>query len=219
MMDPLTLWLDVAGVFNTCLEVIKFIQKGRKFGDEYEDRLAKFETTKHRLLSWSNRIAKTQDTLLQPNFEYDIEPVFIALWQLEQDFTKVQNCLEKYEPQVQASEELALASAHPDQQSSQPFGSLLSQGIFEEWNKSRKEKAQQREKQTKIIQKAKLVLDAETLDNLFGNIEHFLDFLDTVERHRRAISVDHTNHGVQGRYHSFGGQVYPLSEDLWADDA
>jgi Prion-inhibition and propagation len=219
-MDPLAPRLNVVGVFNSCLEVFRFVQKGRKFGEEYEERLAKFEAAKHRLLSWGDRVAITQDTLLQPNFEYDVEPVFSALRQLEQLFRKVQKCLEKYEIQVHASEEeLALASAHADRQSSQPFGSLLSNGIFEEWSKSRKDQAQQREKQTKIIQKAKFVLDAETLDNLFGTIEYFLEFLDSEERHRSVISVDHASHDGQWRYPSYGGQVCSPPEDLSTDDA
>jgi hypothetical protein len=215
-MDPLAPRLNVVGVFNSCLEVFKFIQKGRKFGEEYEERLAKFEAAKHRLLSWGDRVAITQDTLLQPNFEYDVEPVFSALWQLEQLFRKVQKCLEKYEIQVQVSEELALASAHTSRLSSQP---LLSMGIFEEWSKSRKDQAQQREKQIKVIQKAQFVLDAETLDNLFVKIEHFLEFLDSDERHRRVISVDHASNDGQWRCPSYGGQVYLPPEGLSADDA
>jgi len=216
-MDPFAPRLNVVGVFNSCLDVFKFVQKGRKFGEEYEERLAKFEAAKHRLLSWGDRVAITQDTLLQPNFEYDVKPVFSALQQLEQLFRKVQKCLEKYETQVQASEELALASAHADRQSSQPSGSLLSHGIFEEWIKIRKDQAQQREKQTKIIQKAKFVLDAETLDKLFDTIEHFLKFLDSDERHRSVISFDHASHDGQWLYPSYGGQVYSPPEDLSAD--
>ena len=209
-MDPLTR-LNVVGVFNSCLEVFKFIQKGRKFGEEYEERLAKFEAAKHRLLSWGDRVAINQNTSLQPNFEYDVEPVFSALRQLEQLFRKVQKCLEKYETQVRASEK-----AHADRQPSQP---LLSMGIFEEWSKSRKDQAQQREKHTKIIKKAQFVLDAETLDNLFASIEYFLEFLDSEERHRRVISVDHASYNMEWRYPSYGGQVYPPLEDLSTDDA
>lgn len=215
-MDPLAPRLNVVGVFNSCLDVFKFIQKGRKFGEEYEERLAKFEAAKHRLLSWGDRVDITHDTLLQANFEHNIEPVLSALWQLEQLFRKVQNCLEKYEIQVRQTEELALASAHANRQSSQP---LLSIGIFEEWSKSRKDQAEQRVKQTNIIQKAQFVLDAETLDNLFVKIGHFLDFLDSEERHRSAISVDHTSYDGQWRYPSYGGQIYLSPEDLSADDA
>jgi hypothetical protein len=210
-MDPLAPRLNVVGVFNNCLEVFKFIQKGRKFGEEYEERLAKFEAAKHRLLSWGDRVAITQDTLQQANFEYDVEPVFSALRQLEQLFRKVQKCLEKYETQVRASEK-----AHADRQSSQP---LLSMGIFEEWSKSRKDQARQREKHTNIIQKAQFVLDAETLDNLFAKIEYFLKFLDSEERHRRVISVDRASYNMEWRYHSYGDQVYSPLEDLSTDDA
>jgi hypothetical protein len=217
-MDPLVPRLNVVGVFNSCLEVFRFIQKGRQFGEEYELRLAKFEAAKHRLLSWGDRVDITHDTLLQANFEHDVEPVFSALWQLEQLFRKVQNCLEKYEIQVRQSEELALVSAHADRQSSQP---LLSMGIFEEWSKSRKDQAQQRVKQTKIIQKAQFVLDAKTLDNLFVEIGHFLDFLESEERHRHrsAISVDHASYDGQSRYLSYGGQIYLPPEDLSANYA
>ena len=210
-MEPLAPRLNVVGVFNSCLEVFKFIQKGRKFGEEYEERLAKFEAAKHRLLSWGDRVAITQDTLLQANFEYEVEPIFSALRQLEQLFRKVQKCLEKYETQVRASEE-----AHADRQSSQP---LLSMGIFEEWSRSRKDQAQQRERQTKIIQKAQFVLDAETLDNLFVKIEYFLVFLESEERHRRVTSVENVSYDGQWRYPSYGDQVYSPPEGLSADDA
>jgi len=208
-MDPLTPGLNVVGVFNSCLEVFKFIQKGRKFGEEYEERLDKFEAAKHRLLSWGDRVAITQDTLLQSNFEYDVEPVFIALRRLEQLFTKVQTCLKKYEKEVQASE---------DRQSSQPFGSALSNGIFEEWSKKRQDESQQRNRQTSITQKAQFVLDAPTLDDLFNKIEYFLHFLESEERHRSIISVDHASFDWQWRHTGNGSQVFSPQNNLSSDD-
>jgi Prion-inhibition and propagation len=217
-MDPLA-QLNVVAVFNRCLEVIRFIQKGRNFGEEYERRLVLFENAKNRLLNWGDRVDINR--LLQPNFGYDVRNVFDTLRQLEQLFLKAQKCLEKYQipvetSQVQVTEEFALASAHR-----QSFGSLFSNGgIFDEWNKNRKEQAQQREKQTNMFQKGKFVVeDADTLDKLFEHVINFLDMLEKEEWHRRVISADHIDHDGQGRYPSYGGQVYLPPEELSADDA
>jgi hypothetical protein len=183
MMDPLVS-LNVVAVFNSCLEIFRLVQKGRKFGEEYERRVAIFEAAKHRLVIWGERVAITKDTLLQPNFAYDVGPIFSALRQLEQLFRKVQECLKKYEIQVQGSKELTPTSTRRQS--------------FKEWNKSQKDQAQQREKQTKIYQKAKfVVLDAETLDNLFVDIKYFLEFLD--------ISTQSASSGRQSHFRdSFG---------------
>ena len=196
-MDPLALQLNVVGVFNNCLEVFRLVQRGRRFGQEYEERLVKFDMAKHRLLNWGDRVAITKDT--RPNFECGNEAVFKALGQLEQLFVKVQKCLEKYE-KVQT----------PDEH----FGS------YEEWNKSQKGQTQQRKKQTKIIHRAKFVLDdAETLDKFFFEIKGYLDFLDSDERHRRDISVEHAKHNGQSQYYSYGDQINSPLEGPLADDA
>jgi hypothetical protein len=211
VLGAVTGTLGVLSLFSSCLEVFKYVQHGRNFGEEYDRRLDMFVAAKHRLLRWGESVAIHQNSRLQSSTEYNMEPVFRALRQLEQLFKKVKNCLEQYEIPAPTNQELTVVpSRHA------PPSSLFS--TFEKWSKLRKGQAQQRQKQTKMLKKAKwAILDAENFDSLLEKISFFLDFLESEERHLGAFSADHPTHlrvHCQWRHHTLEDPIQSaLDED------